>query len=356
MSVRQVWKRKTSTPKSSPSSQKDPPPLPPRVYLQSPSSPSYNPLRDQMINQLHNISTILYSHTNPSNAYIHAPPSLSSPQQIHPLSHAQIGHTVDRCFELVGYPAGYVKKNFNANTRHVSSNNATRSNSHVSLSNEQLARLMILLNDNVFQLLMPISQIVDSGANQHMAVSAKFLINVVDISNLCLTVGHLNGTQALITKIGFKGKQDCGDWLRAYAVIFLRWIYDGNDNSEATSIEENNTHLEGNVSDETDFVGDFYENLEFNSKVEDLPVNTIRRSSRQTKLPTSLNDIIIDGKVKYGVEIVVNYANLSHENSCFTSSLNKSIEPTCYNDVILDNNWIDAMNAEIKALKIILGL
>nr|GEY40544.1 hypothetical protein [Tanacetum cinerariifolium] len=60
--------------KSSPSSQKDPPSLPPRVYLQSPSPPSYNPLRDQMINQLHNISTILDSHTNPSNAYIRTPP------------------------------------------------------------------------------------------------------------------------------------------------------------------------------------------------------------------------------------------------------------------------------------------
>ncbi|GJU64437.1 hypothetical protein Tco_1246272 [Tanacetum coccineum] len=89
MSVRQVWKRKTSTPKSSPSSQKDSPPLPPRVYLQSPSPPSYNPLRDQMINQLHNISTILDSHTNPSNACIHAPPS-PPPQPIHPPSHAQV--------------------------------------------------------------------------------------------------------------------------------------------------------------------------------------------------------------------------------------------------------------------------
>nr|GEW18910.1 hypothetical protein [Tanacetum cinerariifolium] len=88
MSVRQVWKRKTSTPKSSPSSQKDSPLLPPRVYLQSPSPPLYNPLRDQMINQLHNISTILDSHTNPSNAYVHAPPS-PPPQQIHPPSHAQ---------------------------------------------------------------------------------------------------------------------------------------------------------------------------------------------------------------------------------------------------------------------------
>ncbi|GJW16532.1 hypothetical protein Tco_0023968 [Tanacetum coccineum] len=88
MSVRQVWKRKTSTPKSSPSSQKDSPLLSPRVNFQSPSPPSYNPLRDQMINQLHNISTILDSHTNPSNAYIHAPPS-PPPQPIHPPSHAQ---------------------------------------------------------------------------------------------------------------------------------------------------------------------------------------------------------------------------------------------------------------------------
>ncbi|GJU77807.1 ribonuclease H-like domain-containing protein [Tanacetum coccineum] len=44
--------------------------------------------------------------------------------------------------------------------------------------------------------------IVNSGANQHMTVFANFLVNVVDISNLGLTVGHPNGTQALITKIG----------------------------------------------------------------------------------------------------------------------------------------------------------
>ncbi|GKE43150.1 hypothetical protein Tco_1470434 [Tanacetum coccineum] len=60
----------------------------------------------------------------------------------------KIPHLVDRCFELVGYPVGYVKINFNANTRpvssnnasaddhsdSVSSNNATTSNSLVSLS------------------------------------------------------------------------------------------------------------------------------------------------------------------------------------------------------------------------------
>ncbi|GKF03138.1 ribonuclease H-like domain-containing protein, partial [Tanacetum coccineum] len=81
-----------------------------------------------------------------------------------------------------------------------------------------------------------------------------------------------------------------------------------------------------------------------------LKLHTLRRSSRQTKLPSSLNDFIVKGKVKYGVERVVNYANLNHDNYCFISALNKSIEPTCYEEAILDSNWIDAMNAEIEAL------
>ncbi|GJZ99712.1 putative RNA-directed DNA polymerase [Tanacetum coccineum] len=167
----------------------------------------------------------------------------------------KIRHTVDRYFEIVGYPAGYVKKNFIPNSRLVTSNNTTvdpqsnnansnaASKSPVSLSNEQLTRLMNLLNENGvssananmsgkhslnfkgtffngsvkfninFQRFfngktnfvvgnISLGWIVDSGANQHITVSAKFLINVVDISNLGLTVGHPNGTQALITKIG----------------------------------------------------------------------------------------------------------------------------------------------------------
>nr|GEY33045.1 ribonuclease H-like domain-containing protein [Tanacetum cinerariifolium] len=63
--------------------------------------------------------------------------------------------------------------------------------------------------------------------------------------------------------------------------------------------------------DGTDLSPEFQE---FNSEVEEFSVNTVKRSSRYTKLPTSFNDLIIYGKVKYGVEKVVNYANLSHEN------------------------------------------
>ncbi|GJS16758.1 ribonuclease H-like domain-containing protein [Tanacetum coccineum] len=125
----------------------------------------------------------------------------------------------------------------------------------------------------------------------------------------------------------------------------------GNDDSDATSMDEtNNTHPEGTVPLETDVINDFYEHTELNSGVEEFPSNTTRRSSKQTKLPSSLNDFVIEGKVKYGVEKVVNYANLNYANFCFISALNKSVEPTCYEEAILDNNWIDAMNAEIEAL------
>ena len=44
--------------------------------------------------------------------------------------------------------------------------------------------------------------ITDSGANQHMTYSDKFLVNVVDVSHLKIKVSHPNGTEAFITKIG----------------------------------------------------------------------------------------------------------------------------------------------------------
>nr|GEX19892.1 ribonuclease H-like domain-containing protein [Tanacetum cinerariifolium] len=254
-------------------------------------------------------------------------------------------HTVDKCFELVGYPAGYVKRNFNS--KPVSSNNtfvdvhsnndsiSTTSNSPASISDEQLARLMNLLNDN---------RVSNDNAN----MAHKFFMNIKGT--------FFNGSVKF--NLNFKRFFN-GNTNFVIGSISLGWIVDsganqhmtGNDDTEATSMDEkNSTHLEGTIPNETDFVNNFYENLKFNSDVEELLVNTVRRSSRQTKLPTSLNNFVIKSKVKYRVEKVVNYANLNHENFCFASGLNKSIELACYEEAILDNNWINAMNAKIKAL------
>ncbi|GJU58883.1 ribonuclease H-like domain-containing protein [Tanacetum coccineum] len=248
----------------------------------------------------------------------------------------KIGHTVDRCFEIVSYPAGYVKRNFNSNSRPLTSNNSTvdpdsnnassstTSNSPVSLSKEQLTRLMNLLNDNGVSSAnanmsdfvignISLGWIVDSGANQYMTVSAKFLVNVVDISNLGLTVGHPNAVHCSPRMLSQSESTGSPAWTRPNdegrvssnddGTKLSPDVNQGNDDSRATSIDKtNNTHPEGTVN------------------------------------------------VKYGVERVVNYANLSLANYCFISALNKSIEPTCYEEVVLDSNWIDAMNAKIEAL------
>nr|GEU49449.1 ribonuclease H-like domain-containing protein [Tanacetum cinerariifolium] len=44
--------------------------------------------------------------------------------------------------------------------------------------------------------------IINSGANQHLTVSTVGMTNVVDISNLKITVGHPNGTLATVSHVG----------------------------------------------------------------------------------------------------------------------------------------------------------
>ncbi|XP_071741905.1 uncharacterized protein [Rutidosis leptorrhynchoides] len=129
-----------------------------------------------------------------------------------------IGHTIDRCFEIVGYQNNY-KKPFNGNTNKsfsvnnsvsscpsasdsiVGSSSSTPSSSTsapspLSLSNEQMMKLLSILNEKS----SPVSEsvtnmsrwIIDSGASQHMTVSEKGLFNIVDVSDLNLHVTHPN--------------------------------------------------------------------------------------------------------------------------------------------------------------------
>ncbi|KAJ0536451.1 putative RNA-directed DNA polymerase [Helianthus annuus] len=78
--------------------------------------------------------------------------------------------------------------------------------------------------------------------------------------------------------------------------------------------------------------------------------NTVRRSSRKVLFPQKFSEYVVEGKVKYGIEKVVNYANLSLDNLSLVSSLNKSIEPNSFNEAVKDPRWIEAMNNEMEAL------
>ncbi|GJX15623.1 ribonuclease H-like domain-containing protein [Tanacetum coccineum] len=76
----------------------------------------------------------------------------------------------------------------------------------------------------------------------------------------------------------------------------------------------------------------------------------IRRFSRPSKLPAKLNEFVLDGKVKYGLHRYVNHTLLRGENYCFVTNLNKSIEPSSFEEASKDINWINVMNEELHAL------
>lgn len=46
----------------------------------------------------------------------------------------------------------------------------------------------------------------------------------------------------------------------------------------------------------------------------------------------------------------MNYSFLNFENKCFTTDLNKTIEPQSYYEASLDPNWVKAMNEETEDL------
>ncbi|GKB73301.1 ribonuclease H-like domain-containing protein, partial [Tanacetum coccineum] len=94
-------------------------------------------------------------------------------------------------------------------------------------------------------------------------------------------------------------------------------VDDSDDVFSNTSMDEE-THLEGNfgsfLSDEDPDTHDVSQ-LEINpdrdstASPQTLPEQTVKRSSRPSKLPSSLNDFVVEGKVKYGLEKIVDSMN-----------------------------------------------
>ncbi|GJU32691.1 ribonuclease H-like domain-containing protein [Tanacetum coccineum] len=125
------------------------------------------------------------------------------------------GHTVERCFKLIGYAADFGKKNNGSNTnqntqnfnrRFMNNNNSVGSSSSSSLSDEQISKLLSLIKDNSLNDKGKSVQANMTGANQHLTYTDKNLVNVIDIFYLIIRVSRPNGTEALITKVARDSK------------------------------------------------------------------------------------------------------------------------------------------------------
>ncbi|GJT71676.1 hypothetical protein Tco_1030962 [Tanacetum coccineum] len=129
-------------------------------------------------------------------------------------NYGKVGHTIDRCCDLIGYPPGYNKnlgpkqngfKSFNANFVSTSNENGTP----LFFTNEQMMKLINLINEVPFGNMqahmtgrITMGWIIDSGANQHMTISIVNIFGIIDIFDLNLIVGHPNGTLAKIKYVG----------------------------------------------------------------------------------------------------------------------------------------------------------
>ncbi|KAJ0841479.1 putative RNA-directed DNA polymerase [Helianthus annuus] len=145
-----------------------------------------------------------------------------------------ISHTVDRCFELIGYPPNFKRRsnNISGKTTLTGKSNATSTSvSGSPFTSEQIAKLLSLVGEKSANVSTAdvestnvggescfvnncvscsssmffggvFSWIVDSGASQHMVNSDKDMFNIVDVSEFDLKVGHPNGTSVKVLKIG----------------------------------------------------------------------------------------------------------------------------------------------------------
>ncbi|GKC11430.1 ribonuclease H-like domain-containing protein [Tanacetum coccineum] len=122
------------------------------------------------------------------------------------------GHTIDRCFEIIGYPPGFKR---NPNLKPTTSfsnnksnnvefkkanlgNNDSKTAGNISFTSEQFFCANVTMNGINYHL----GWIIDSWANKHMTNSTKDMVDLVDVFDLKLTVGYPNGTLAKITHVG----------------------------------------------------------------------------------------------------------------------------------------------------------
>ncbi|GJZ97355.1 hypothetical protein Tco_0669808 [Tanacetum coccineum] len=222
----------------------------------------------------------------------------------------KIGHTIDRCFELVGFPNGFkrssnsnpVKQGFNANADLKQNEKICSGNPSYGFTSEQMQKLLSLINETP-----------SSSIHANMAENTSEVDHLKFYDNKNIQSPNDDGKDTLVMDGSLQPFTDTANF--AQGMYQEGWQF-------ATQIDDQNwSETPG-----------------------------IRSSSRQSKLPMKLNDYVLSSNVKYGIEKYVSYSKLKGDILCFATTLNKSVEPTCLKDALFHPNWVEAMNNEIEAL------
>ncbi|GJS50954.1 ribonuclease H-like domain-containing protein [Tanacetum coccineum] len=266
-------------------------------------------------------------------------------------SGANSWYTADRCFEIIGYPQGFKK---NSNSRKISfntnadvkmnSNSDSSSSSPSGFTPEQMQKLLNMINDKPSRSIHATmagrtsffnGNIIDSGANQHLTGSIVGMFNIVDISELKISVRHPNGTLAIISHVGnlkLSNNVILYDVLvvPSYFVSLLSVNKLIRDSKMFVGFDENKCYIqdlekEKIVGTDVDTTSDV-DHLEFFDSL----------------FPQSLNN---DGRDSSVVEGSLPHSKDQIMNDYVLKSLMLSL-------LLSDPNGVDAMNKEIEALYI----
>ncbi|GJT85172.1 putative transcription factor interactor and regulator CCHC(Zn) family protein, partial [Tanacetum coccineum] len=284
------------------------------------------------------------------------------------------GHTVERCYKITGFPPNFQskRKEFASNNHASTSDNTSdhiKNASYVSaddksaqlFSKEQIAQIMSLISEkkvevtsdtkaNMAGLTSKQSYGIGSGDCSHDTGSSdsdlnhlNFFDSPYDFSKTVPPPNHVNHVDSSQDEV--LDSHDSGSPSNSGTSHTL-------GSNPATSDRENLLSSASHEVSQTETTsGDDINSHESEGIGHQVTTTeTLRRSNRQTQIPKRLDDFVLNKNVKYGIERVVNYSNLSFETSCFLSNLTKSKEPKDFFEASQDPKWIEAMNLEMEAL------
>ncbi|GKD80968.1 ribonuclease H-like domain-containing protein, partial [Tanacetum coccineum] len=295
------------------------------------------------------------------------------------------GHTIDRCFKIIGYPTDFGKNKSNQSSKEksISNNNSASSSSSSGFIDEQMATLISLIKYKKGGKNVHVNMAgFESGkySRDWLGHPAEHILNVLKGS---LQFDNKDQDDFVIDKNDSNVSQDFNH------ETFFDLEYpelpnddervDPNLNSDHRSQGHSSSSSEfGNGVNTTDFpehnsgndadssynivatqnegVVTLEENVFAKGNIDSNPfssvqgVQPVRRSTRQSVFPKNYNDFVVESKVKYGLEKYVGYLKINSKIFCFVTQLNKTREPKTYFEASKYSHWIDAMNQEMDAL------